>query len=116
MKRTPFFAFLVATVLMLSFVSVALPQAKDNEPNLAGRVDNRAHPMKEQKQVMHEKAVEAMLNGKAHGKTHVVAKGQYVELAREGEGPVWTVLGEFSDFFLVSGVKLKVGQEDLLFF
>jgi len=27
-----------------------------------------------------------------------VARGQFVELAREGEGAVWTVLGEFADF------------------
>ena len=32
------------------------------------------------------------------GNTYEVAKGQYVELAREGEDPVWTVLGEFGDF------------------
>ncbi|MEJ2487570.1 MAG: immune inhibitor A, partial [Anaerolineales bacterium] len=41
-------------------------------------------------------AMDAVLNGKAFGKTHEVARGQYVELAREGEDPVWTVLGEFN--------------------
>ena len=35
---------------------------------------------------------------KAYGKTHEVAKGQFVELEREGEDPVWTVLGEFADY------------------
>ena len=44
-----------------------------------------------------EQALEAKLNGKAYGKTHEVARGQYVELAREGEGAIWTVLGEFAD-------------------
>ena len=39
--------------------------------------------------------MQAMLHGKAFGKTHEVARGQYVELAREGEDPVWTVFGEF---------------------
>ena len=28
---------------------------------------------------------------------HEVARGQYVEFAREGEGAIWTVLGEFAD-------------------
>jgi len=45
-----------------------------------------------------EKAIEAKLNGKAYGKTHEVARGQYVELEREGEGVLWTVLGEFEDY------------------
>jgi immune inhibitor A len=38
------------------------------------------------------------LSGKAAGKTFRVASGQYVQLAREGEQAVWTVLGQFSDF------------------
>jgi immune inhibitor A len=45
-----------------------------------------------------EQALEAKLNGKAYGKTAEVARGQYVELERQGEGAIWTVLGEFSDF------------------
>jgi len=51
---------------------------------------------------MRQEALQGMLsgaaNGKAYGKVHEVAKGQYVELAREGEDPIWTVLGEFADF------------------
>ena len=41
--------------------------------------------------------MEAKLNGKAFGRTGEVARGQYVELAREGEGAIWTVMGEFQD-------------------
>jgi immune inhibitor A len=43
------------------------------------------------------KALDAKLNGKADGTVKEVARGQFVELAREGQDPVWTVLGEFSD-------------------
>jgi len=46
---------------------------------------------------MRKSALEAKLNGKKYGKVAEVARGQYVELAREGEGVLWTVLGEFSD-------------------
>jgi len=54
-------------------------------------------PLTTQQLKLKEKALEAKLNGKAYGKTHEVARGQYVELEREGEGVLWTVLGEFSD-------------------
>ncbi len=37
------------------------------------------------------------LNGKASGKTYKAANGQYVELAREGEDSILTVLGEFTN-------------------
>ena len=35
---------------------------------------------------------------KAYGRTKQVARGQYVELERQGEGAVWTVLGDFADY------------------
>ena len=41
------------------------------------------------------KGLDAKLHGKAPDKVHQVAKGQYVELAREGEDKIWSVLGEF---------------------
>jgi immune inhibitor A len=58
---------------------------------------NPANSLDESQQALKMKAMEAQLNGKAYGKTHEVAKGQFVELEREGEDPVWTVLGEFND-------------------
>ena len=59
--------------------------------------DNLPDPLTTKQKELHEQAMEAKLNGKAYGKTHEVARGQYVELAREGEGAIWTVLGEFAD-------------------
>ena len=58
---------------------------------------NPANSLDESQQALKMKALEAQLNGKAYGKTHEVAKGQFVELEREGQDPVWTVLGEFND-------------------
>ena len=63
----------------------------------AGHVDNRSDPMSLKQADLKQVALEARLNGKASGKVKEVAKGQYVELDREGEGAIWTVLGDFAD-------------------
>ncbi len=99
-------------ILLWAFCSVALlgtglpsaaasPAMKDEPANGAAardRGDDYAHPLGEAQRDLKAAALEAKLNGKAYGRTHQVARGQYVELAREGKGMVWTVLGEFSDF------------------
>ena len=69
-----------------------------DDPLRIGRSDNYPDPATTEQLELREQALQAKLHGKAHGRTHQVARGQYVELAREGEGAVWTVLGEFSDF------------------
>ena len=97
MKRTLFRTFLVAALLLTVIVSAAgaAPSFK-SEPDLAGRVDYRLDPLTSAQAEQKAAAMDAVLNGKAYGKTHEVARGQFVELAREGEDPVWTVLGEFN--------------------
>lgn len=60
--------------------------------------DNLPDPLTTKQLDLKEKAIKAKLNGKANDKIHEVSKGQYVELEREGEGEIWTVLGEFADF------------------
>ncbi|WP_353353913.1 immune inhibitor A domain-containing protein [Intrasporangium sp. DVR] len=62
-----------------------------------GRDDNRMDPLTSSQLELKQKALEARLNGKAKGRAYEAAKGQYVELQREGEGALWTVLGEFAD-------------------
>ena len=97
--NTKLFRVLLILAILTSVAAVAYAApAAGQEPDLASSDDNRSHPLKDEQQALHETAMEAQLNGKAYGKTHEVAKGQYVELEREGEDPVWTVLGEFSDF------------------
>jgi immune inhibitor A len=89
-------------MLLVSVIpAAAAPLASDgigdrSEP--VAREDNRPDPLTTKQLELKEKALEAKLNGKAKGKTHEVALGQYVELEREGEGAVWTVLGEFADY------------------
>jgi immune inhibitor A len=68
------------------------------DESLVQRSDNLPDHATTRQLELKKQALEAKLNGKAYGKIHQVARGQYVELAREGEGAVWTVMGEFSDF------------------
>jgi immune inhibitor A len=97
MKRT----LLILALLVIALVPTAgaAPNASsgNDDPQLAPKEDNRPDPLSTKKAELKEQALEAKLNGKAYGKTHEVARGQFVELAREGEDPIWTVLGEFSD-------------------
>jgi immune inhibitor A len=91
--------WILLTIVLLFAMFAAPIQASggDDEPNPAGVEDNLTDPMTTQQLEQKQQALEAQLNGKASGKTHEVARGQYVELTREGEGAIWTVLGEFAD-------------------
>ena len=107
MKAKWFSTFLVVTMLMVSMVPVAIaaPVNYDGlDPTFAANTDNPGHALADKQAELREKALEAKLNGKAHGKTHEVARGQFVELAREGEDSIWTVLGEFGDLESPFGV------------
>jgi len=87
----------IAGLCLLAFTYPALGSGSDDllrQP----KVDDRQDPLTQTQRELRKRALEAKLKGKAYGKKHEVARGQYVELAREGEDPVWTVLGEFSDF------------------
>jgi immune inhibitor A len=61
----------------------------------ASRHDDRAHPKGDVQRALTQRALQARLAGKTSGKTHRVANGQYVELEREGEDKIWTVVAEF---------------------
>jgi immune inhibitor A len=95
--------FTVLSFLLASLFINALPVVADDhniydDPDSISKLDNRPDPLSDTQGELLEQALEAQLNGKAYGKTHEVARGQFVELEREGEDPVWTVLGEFADF------------------
>ena len=98
--RKQFLTLLIgALVLALSVgagFSVAAPDAGQ------GRDENQnAHDMKsprsEKQRELRKRGLELKLEGKIakDAKVGQVAKGQYVELAREGEDSIFTVLGEF---------------------
>ena len=86
--------------MIFSSATAAAPQQKDfDEAFNADRSqgDNLKHPKGERQAALKEKALEAKLLGKASGKVHEVAKGQYVELERVGEDLIWTVIADFGD-------------------
>jgi immune inhibitor A len=60
-----------------------------------GHGDDRRHPLGDKQRALRQRALQQKAKGQALGKVHQVARGQYVELAREGEDLIWTVLGEF---------------------
>jgi immune inhibitor A len=62
------------------------------------RSDKLADPLTTNQESLKQTALKAKINGKVSGNVAEVARGQYVELARESEGEIWTVLGEFKDF------------------
>jgi immune inhibitor A len=110
MKRTISILLLIAMVASLAATPVLAMPAQPSDTSTSqvnpasggkdgppAKEDNRPDPLTTKQAELKEKALEAKLNGKAYGKTHEVARGQFVELEREGEDPIWTVLGEFSD-------------------
>jgi immune inhibitor A len=93
--------FIVVVMLSVSAVASAAP----DQGNSAGAADERAgkpddlpHPLGEQQRALRQEALQQKLQGKAYGKVHEVARGQFVELERTGQDLIFTVLGEFSDF------------------
>jgi len=100
MSKKLFRILLTASLLMVFVVTAvgAAPVAKKADfDSSVEQVDYRMDPFTSAQVEQKTAAMDAVLNGKAYGKTHEVAKGQYVELAREGEDPIWTVLGDFPD-------------------
>jgi len=102
MKANLFRTLLVAASLLIVVVSTAgaadgVKGPASDDPSFLPREDNRPDPLTTQQLALKEQAIEAKLHGKAYGKIHEVARGQFVELEREGEGALWTVLGEFAD-------------------
>ena len=103
--RSSLVAVAVVAILITLVPGPALASGPidESQPRRAVQDDDRPDPLSVQQREMRQQARDGMLSGaakgKAYGKTHEVARGQYVELAREGEDPVWTVLGEFNDFF-----------------
>src|ERR1044071_2388177 len=98
MKAKWFSTLLIVMMLAVAMVPTAsaaggLPP----EESVGTNSDNGHHPLGDQQAMLMAKALDAKLHGKATGKVHQVAKGQYVELTREGEDKIWSVLGEFGN-------------------
>jgi immune inhibitor A len=89
-----------ALVLVVPATASAAPPAGDPSAT-PPRIDDLSSPLSDKQRELRAAALEDVLQGEAtaqgDNKVVQVAKGQYVELAREDTDAIWTVLGEFSD-------------------
>jgi immune inhibitor A len=93
-------ALVVATPAMASATPLAAPSAPPSAA-AAGRAHDLPNPLSDKQRALREAGLEKVLSGQATprgaGKVVEVAKGQFVELAREDTDQIFTVLGEFAD-------------------
>ena len=99
--RRHFLALLTGALIVVLSIGVGVSiagttQASDNDPAVGGS-DNLSHPLGDKQEALRQAALEKVAKGEIPKGTKVgkLAKGQYVELAREGEDSILTVLGEF---------------------
>ena len=98
MKAKWFSTLLIVMMLAVMMVPTAGAAASlPPDESVGTNSDNGHHPLGDQQAMLMAKGLDAKLHGKATGKVYQVAKGQYVELAREGEDKIWSVLGEFGN-------------------
>ena len=103
MKAKWFSMFMVVAMLVIAVVPMvgAAPAQAGNSADgpimLGANTDNPSHPLGDAQKALQAKGFEAKLNGKVTGPVAEVAHGQFVELERQGEDSIWTVLGEFGD-------------------
>jgi immune inhibitor A len=97
-KIVSIIGILVLLVGMVPTVILAAPVAADGPEDIpmeGANTDNPSHPLGDAQAALRLKGLEAKMNGKTSGPVAEVAKGQFVELERQGEDSIWTVLGEF---------------------
>lgn len=102
MKAKVFSTLLVFVMLVIAVVpmaNAAPPSPVDAWMMLSSNVDDAAHPMGTVQREAKALATEAQLHGKTRDGDHTyrVSKRHYVELAREGEDTIWTVLAQFGN-------------------
>lgn len=101
MKAKWFSVLLVVAMLVIAVVPMAAaapasaPSGNDEVIMEGANTDNPGHPLGDKQLELRQKGFEAKVNGKTSGPVAEVAKGQFVELEREGEDLIWTVLAEF---------------------
>ncbi len=97
MKAKWFSTLLIVLMLVIAVVPMAgaAPNAADELINIGADNDNPSHPLGDMQKQLQAKGFEAKVSGKVDGPVAEVAHGQFVELERQGEDSIWTVLGEF---------------------
>ena len=85
-RRFSICSILVTVVAGISIMALSNPVLAVGPSDLERqtKVDDRLDPRTQEQRELSQQAMQAVLHGKAYGKTHEVARGQYVELARQG--------------------------------
>jgi len=105
MKAKWFHVTMIAALLVIAVVPIASAAPPiPADPMLGSDVDNAPHPLGERQYAATLRGLEAKFHGKAgdgsiylDGGEHVYPfyRDRYVELEREGEDTIWTILGQF---------------------
>ncbi|HWQ29379.1 MAG TPA: hypothetical protein VN549_00200 [Negativicutes bacterium] len=95
MKLKKVCIFALALIMLVSlttsvYAAPVIDGTTDDDSEFVQKEDNKPDPLTTAQLEMRKEALEAKLAGKAADKIHEVAKGQFVELAREGEDAIWT--------------------------
>jgi immune inhibitor A len=102
MNRKRLTVLFLTLALMMCVSSIALSQdselrAADSLP-YGGNVDDLPHPLGKQQRGLRQTALQQRLQGATtQGGVMRLGPGQYVELEREDEDSIWTVLAEFGN-------------------
>ncbi|HEX8437671.1 immune inhibitor A domain-containing protein [Archangium sp.] len=102
MRRiTPWLASVLALAANTAVAEEAVYEQLEGDvveqPAREAHGDDIPHPLGEQQRALREKALQEKLAGKATGKVHEVAKGQFVELELARTDKVFVVLAEFGN-------------------
>lgn len=113
MKAKWFRVMMVTAILAVAIVpAVGAAPPVNSDPQFGSDVDNASHPLGEQQYASKLEGLNAKLNGKLNNSNVYYDSGdgisldggevvwplfrdRYIELEREGEDSIWTVLGEF---------------------
>ncbi len=97
MKTKWFSTLLIVMMLAVAIVPAAgaAPSVPPPDEMIGANSDTPHHPLGDRQAMLMAKGLTAKLHGNATGKVFQVAKGQYVQLVREGEDKIFSVLGEF---------------------
>jgi immune inhibitor A len=90
----------VLLALVLPFTTTATEPAQGHGHGKYGvgvKSDDLPHPLGKMRRSLRQRALLEVIRGNAYGRTHEVARGQFVELERLGEDSIWTVIAEFGD-------------------
>jgi len=99
---------IIAIVPMVGAAPAQAGSGADEIINLGANTDNPSHPLGDAQKALQEKGFESKVSGKTNGPVAEVAKGQFVQLEREGEDSIFTVIAEFGPLDSPFGI-LKSG-------